>query len=339
MSKTALITGITGQDGGYLAQHLLNQGYVVWGAVRRSSQDSQWRLRELKILSDINFFDLDLMETSNIMSSVRKIEPDEIYNLAAQSFVAVSFKQPVYTSQVNAIGAAHLLESIREINPKIKFYQASTSEMFGNNGASIQNENTLFKPESPYAASKLFSHWLTVNYRKSHDLFACSGILFNHESPFRGLDFVTRKITAGFAQIKAKNIQFVDLGNVDARRDWGHAEDFTKGMQLMLNHSTSDDYVLATGEDHSVREFVSLAASVCGWVPEWVPQGGGEGCFDKKSGKQLVKIDSEQFRPVDVQALLGDSSKARQTLGWEPKWKFEELVVQMMEADLARISY
>jgi GDPmannose 4,6-dehydratase len=336
MPKVALITGIMGQDGAYLTRHLLNQGYIIWGARRRSSQDSQWRLEELGILGDVQLIDLDLLEMSNIIEAIRKTEPDEIYNLAAQSYVAVSFSQPVYTSQVNAISPTYLLESIRVINPKIKFYQASTSEMFGNNGAEIQNEESVFKPESPYAISKLFSHWMTVNYRKSHDLFSCSGILFNHESPFRGLDFVTRKITSGFSMIKANKLPFLELGNVDAMRDWGHAADYISGMHAMLQQPTPDDYVLATGKSHSVREFASLAASVCGWNPEWIVKEKGEVCLDRKTGKEIIRISPKFFRPVDIKVLKGDATKAREILGWQPKRDFNGLVIEMMEADLAR---
>ena len=268
MPKTALITGITGQDGAYLARHLLNQGYTVWGGARRSSQNSEWRLRELEVFGDIHFFDLDLMEISNIMRALRTIEPDEIYNLAAQSFVAVSYEQPIYTSHVNAIGVAHLLEAIRISHPDTKFYQASTSEMFGNSSEVFKNEKSDFEPTSPYAISKLYSHWMSVHHRNAYNMFVCSGILFNHESPLRGLEFVTRKITSGLAQVKAEKLPCVELGSLDARRDWGHAEDYTKGMHLMMQHSHSDNYVLATGKDYSVREFVTTAAEVCGWKPE-----------------------------------------------------------------------
>lgn len=336
MPKTALITGITGQDGAYLARHLLNQGYTVWGGGRRSSQDNQWRLRELEILGDIHLFDLDLMEISNIMQALRTIEPDEVYNLAAQSFVAVSFEQSIYTSHVNAIGVAYILEAIRLTNPSVKFYQASTSEMFGNNNDVFKSEHTPFQPESPYATSKLYSHWLSVNYRNAYDIFACSGILFNHESPLRGLEFVTRKITRGFAQIKANKLKHIELGNLNARRDWGHAEDYTKGMYLMLQHSDPDDYVLSTGEEHSVREFVTHAAIACGWKPKWVGEAVDEVCLDEATGKELVKINPNLFRPVDVNFLRGDASKAREVLGWKTQWNFEDLVVQMMEEDLRR---
>ena len=336
MPKTALITGITGQDGAYLARHLLNQGYVVWGAARRSSQDSMWRLRELKVFEDIRFIDFDLMEMSNIIMGIKSIEPDEVYNLAAQSFVATSFQQPIYTSHVNTIGVIHILEAIRTINPRIKFYQASTSEMFGNNGDTFQNELSVFQPASPYAVSKLYSHWMSVNYRTAHGIFACSGILFNHESPLRGLEFVTRKITRSFAQMKTNKAAYLELGNLDARRDWGHAEDYTKGMYLMMQHPHSDDYVLSTGNDHSVREFVTKAATVCGWMPKWMGDNMDEVCIDEITGRELVKINPELFRPVDVEFLRGDATKARNVLAWETQWSFEGLVVEMMEADLRR---
>lgn len=339
MVKTALITGITGQDGAYLARHLLDLGYTVWGAARRSSQDNQWRLRELGILGDIRFLDLDLMEISNIIQGIRKIEPDEVYNLAAQSFVAVSFEQPIYTSQVNAISVAYLLEAIRISHPDTKFYQASTSEMFGNSSEVFKNEKSDFEPASPYAISKLYSHWMSVNHRNAYNMFVCSGILFNHESPLRGLEFVTRKITSGLAQVKAEKLPCIELGSLDARRDWGHAEDYTKGMHLMMQHSHSDDYVLATGKDYSVREFVTMAAEVCGWKPEWTGKNAQEVCLDEATGRVLVRVNPTYFRPVDVEFLRGDPGKARKILGWQTNWTFESLVVDMMESDLRRVSF
>lgn len=303
----ALITGITGQDGAYLSQLLLEKGYQVIGTHRRSSELNLWRLKELGIEKQVELVPMELLEYENIRHVIDKVRPDEIYNLAAQSFVGASFEQPIYTAEVNGLGPVRILEAIRSVNPAIKFYQASTSEMFGNSHNRTQNEFTRFKPRSPYGASKLYAHNMVVNYREAHGLFACCGILFNHESPLRGMEFVTRKIThAAATGTKLR------LGNMDAIRDWGFAGDYVEGMWLMMQHHKPDDYVLATGIDCSVAEFWELA------------------------GKPCYETDPDLVRPSEVHRLIGDSRKARATLGWKPKTPLVELVQMMVEADRCR---
>ncbi|MGL4609134.1 MAG: GDP-mannose 4,6-dehydratase [Trueperaceae bacterium] len=321
MPKTALITGITGQDGVYLAELLLNKGYRVVGAERRASTRNRQRLDELKITEQIEFVDFDLADQGNITRGLEKIAPDEVYNLAAQSFVALSFEQPVMTGDVTGIGVARLLESIRTVNSKIRFYQASTSEMFGKVQAVPQTESTPFYPRSPYGVAKLYAHWLTVNYRESYNIFGCSGILFNHESPLRGVEFVTRKITLAVARIKHGLQKELRLGNLDAKRDWGYAKEYVEGMYLMLQQNTPDDYVLATGETHTVKEFVKAAFEAAGL--DW---------------QQYVVLDPAFERPAEVDLLLGDPSKAKRVLSWQPQTTFEELVTLMVEADLKRVA-
>jgi GDPmannose 4,6-dehydratase len=320
MAKTALITGITGQDGAYLAELLLNKGYTVIGAERRASTRNRMRLDELGITEQLTFADFDLADQGNMMRVLDKHQPDEVYNLAAQSFVALSFEQPLMTGDVTGLGVARLLEAIRSVNPKIRFYQASTSEMFGKVQAVPQTEETPFYPRSPYGVAKLYGHWLTVNYRESYDMYACSGILFNHESPLRGPEFVTRKITLAVARI-AKGVQKeLRLGNLDAKRDWGFAKEYVEGMYLMLQQDAPDDFVLATGETHTVEEFVEAAFGAAGL--EW---------------RDHVVIDPAFVRPAEVDLLLGSPAKAKAKLGWEPHTTFRELVALMVEADLARV--
>src|SRR5512143_17324 len=274
MARTALVTGITGQDGAYLSRLLLDKGYRVFGAYRRGASLNLWRLNELGISeADISFIPFELLEYANLRRAIAEVEPDEIYNLGAQSFVGISFEQPLFTTDVNALGVTRMLEAIREVNPAIKFYQASTSEMFGKVQAVPQNEKTPFYPRSPYAVAKLFAHWMTVNYRESHDLFACSGILFNHESPLRGIEFVTRKITCGLARIHEGLQDVVELGNLDAKRDWGFAGDYVEGMWHMLQQPEPDDYVLATGTTTNVRSFCDLAAAAAGFDLTWEGEG------------------------------------------------------------------
>jgi GDPmannose 4,6-dehydratase len=321
MSKTALITGITGQDGVYLAESLLNKGYRVIGAERRASTRNRQRLDELKITKDIEFADFDLADQGNMARVLEKTAPDEVYNLAAQSFVALSFEQPLMTGDVTGLGVARLLEAIRTVNPAIRFYQASTSEMFGKVQAVPQTESTPFYPRSPYGVAKLYGHWMTVNYRESYNLYACSGILFNHESPLRGVEFVTRKITLAVARIKHGLQKELRLGNLDAKRDWGYAKEYVEGMYLMLQQDTPDDFVLATGETHTVQEFVELAFEAAGL--DW---------------QKLVVLDPAFVRPAEVDLLLGDPTKAKRILGWQPKTTFKELVALMVEADLARVA-
>lgn len=318
--KTALVTGITGQDGAYLAELLLAQGYRVIGAERRASNRNRHRLDELGVTADVEFADFDLADQGNIVRVLQRYEPDEVYNLAAQSFVALSFEQPIMTGDVTAIGVTRLLESIRAVNPDIKFYQASTSEMFGKVQAVPQTEETPFYPRSPYGVAKLYGHWMTINYREAYDLYACSGILFNHESPLRGTEFVTRKITLAVARIKQGLQKELRLGNLDAKRDWGYAKEYVEGMYLMLQQAKPDDFVLATGETHTVEEFVKAA-------------------FDSVNlnWRDFVVIDPAFVRPAEVDLLLGDPSKAAQKLAWQPQTKFEDLVALMVEADLERV--
>lgn len=338
MKKKALITGIRGQDGAYLAELLLKKGYEVWGADRRSGDATNWRLKELGIEKDVKIVYMDLLELTNILRTIEKIKPDEVYNLAAQSFVGVSFEKPVLTAEIDAIGVLRILEAIRTVKPDTKFYQASTSEMFGKVQEIPQNERTPFYPRSPYGVAKLFGHWITVNYREAFNLFACSGILMNHESPLRGVEFVTRKITYSLARIKYGLQDKLVLGNLDAKRDWGYAKEYVEGMWLMLQQDEPDDYVLATGETHTVREFVEKASEIAGFDIEWEGEGVNTRGIDKKTGKVIIEVSPEFYRPAEVDILVGDYSKAKKKLGWEPKTKFEKLVEIMMEADLKRVS-
>ncbi len=337
MTKKALITGIRGQDGAYLAKLLLEKGYEVYGADRRSGDSGNWRLRELGIENDVKIVYMDLLELTNIIKTIEKVKPDEVYNLAAQSFVGVSFEQPILTSDVDAIGVLRLLEAVRLVKPEIKFYQASTSELFGKVQEIPQTEKTPFHPRSPYGVAKLFGHWITINYRESYNMFACAGILFNHESPLRGLEFVTRKITYGIARIKHGLQDKIILGNLDSKRDWGYAKEYVEGMWLMLQQEAPDDYVLATGETHSVREFVEYAFNAAGYDITWEGEGVDIRGIDKTTGRVMVEVSPEFYRPAEVDILIGDSRKAREKLGWMPNTKFEELVRIMVEADIRRV--
>ncbi len=336
MARRAIITGITGQDGAYLSKLLLEKGYEVFGAYRRSASLNLWRLNELGIQDEVKMIPLDLLELSNILRIVDKAQPDELYNLAAQSFVGLSFEQPIYTSDADGLGVARILEVIRIVNPKIRFYQASTSEMFGKVREVPQTENTPFYPRSPYGVSKLYAHWMTVNYRESYDIHASSGILFNHEGPMRGLEFVTRKITAALTQIKLGRQELLELGNLDAQRDWGFAGDYVDGMWRILQQDVGDDYVLATGRTHPVRHFVEHAAKAAGIDLAWQGEGQNSRGVDRKSGKTIVRVNPEFYRPAEVDLLVGSAEKARTKLGWEPKVQFEQLVQMMVEADMRR---
>jgi len=333
--KKALVTGITGQDGAYLSKFLLDKGYEVYGAFRRTADLHTDKLRFMGVVDRIQFVPLELLEFTNMYRAIERIQPDEIYNLGAQSFVALAFEEPIYTSEVTALGPLRLLEAIRAVDPKIRFYQASSSEMYGHVQAVPQNELTPFYPRSPYAVSKLFGHWVTVNYRESYGLFACSGILFNHESPLRGLEFVTRKITHAAARIKLGLQQGLTLGNLDSKRDWGYAPEYVEAMWLMLQQDRPDDYVIATGETHSVREFVEAAFDRLGMDIEWSGKGVGEKGVDGKTGRVVVAVSPEFFRPAEVHTLTGDYSKANGKLGWSPKTAFRELVGIMVDHDLA----
>lgn len=335
--KKAIITGITGQDGAYLSKLLLEKGYEVFGAFRRTSDMHFNNLKFLRIDNKIRFVPLELLEFTNIYRTIEQIQPDEIYNLGAQSFVAISFEIPIFTADVTGIGTLRILEAIRNINPKIKFYQASSSEMFGKVQDIPQNEKTRFYPRSPYAVAKLFAHWSTVNYRESYNMFACSGILFNHESPIRGLEFVTRKITCAVAKIKLGLQKELQLGSLDSKRDWGYAQEYVEAMWLMLQQSEPDDYVIATGETHTVREFAEAAFNSVGIELEWSGIGIDEVGIDKKNGKILVRVNPEFFRPAEVDLLIGDASKAKNKLKWSPKTTFNELVRIMVTNDLELI--
>lgn len=332
--KKALITGITGQDGAYLTKLLLEKGYEVYGAFRRSADLHVDKLNYLGVSARINLIPLELLEFTNIYRILEKVKPDEIYNLAGQSFVPLSFEQPIFTANVNGIGPLRILEAIRSVTPQTKFYQASSSEMFGLSQSESQNEKTPFHPRSPYAASKLFAHSITVNYRESYGIFACSGILFNHESPLRGLEFVTRKITYAAARIKLGLQKELKLGALDPKRDWGYAADYVESMWLMLQQNKSDDFVIATGENHSIREFVEAAFEKIGISIEWVGKGVKERGKDTKTGRSLVTIDPQFYRPAEVYSLKGNCSKAKRVLDWSPKITFTELVGMMVDHDL-----
>ena len=336
MSKRALITGVTGQDGAYLSQLLLAQGYEVYGSYRRSSSPSLWRLDALGVTKQIKPVTLDLLEFSNILKVIDKVRPHEVYNLASQSFVGVSFEQPLYTADVDALGVARLLEAVRTVDPGIRYYQASTSEMFGRARSSPQTETTAFYPRSPYGVAKLFAHWTTVNHRECYGMHASSGILFNHESPMRGLDFVTRKITAGLARIRQGQQDVLELGNIDAKRDWGFAGDYVHGMWLMVQQERADDYLLATGEVRSVRDFIDCAAQVAGFTLNWHGEGAGQHAIDRVSGKTVVRVNPDFYRPAEIDLLTGDPNKAEQQLGWKRQVSFPRLVEMMVEADLER---
>ena len=340
-NKIALITGITGQDGAYLAELLLSKGYEVHGIKRRSSSFNTSRLDNLyqdPHSKDVTFYLHygDMTDATNLIGLMQKINPDEVYNLAAQSHVQVSFETPEYTANADGIGALRLLEAIRLLNmtKTVKFYQASTSELYGNSGIIPQNENTSFSPRSPYAVAKLYAYWITVNYRLAYNIFACNGILFNHESPIRGETFVTRKITRAVAAIKLGLQEKLYMGNLDAKRDWGHAMDYVKGMWLMLQQKNPDDYVLATGESHTVRDFIEKAFSEIDETIIWNGKGEDEIGLSKNSNKILIEVDKRYFRPTEVNYLLGDPTKAKNILRWEATIKFPDLVKEMVEEDI-----
>lgn len=342
MSKVALITGIAGQDGTYLAAFLLDKGYIVHGIKRGSSNNSKYLpTNDYFSHQNICYHYSDLSDSTNLTNIIQEVQPDEVYNLAAQSSVNVSFERPEYTSNVNALGPLRLLEVIRilGLEKKTKFFQASTSELFGKVQEIPQNENTPFYPRSPYGVAKLYAHWITVNYREAYDIFACNGILFNHESPRRGETFVTRKITLAVADIKKGLQDKLYLGNLDAKRDWGFAGDYVEAMWLMLQQDEPDDYVIGTGETHSVREFTELAFKQVGINVEWEGDGVNEVGKDATTGKILIEIDPKYYRPAEVELLVSDSTKTKNKLGWEPKVQFEELVKMMVEEDIKRLEH
>ena len=321
MSKKALITGITGQDGSYLAKLLLDKGYEVFGLFARRTADTMWRLRFLGIDRQVKLIEGDLIDLSSLIRAMETSQADDVYNLGAQSFVATSWQQPLLTGQVTGLAVTCVLEAIRLVNPKARFYQASSSEMFGKIREPIQDENTIFHPRSPYGVAKLYGHWITVNYRESFGIHASSGILFNHESPLRGIEFVTRKVTDGVARIKQGKQKVLRLGNIDAQRDWGYAGDYVRAMHLMLQQDSPDDYVIATGRTTSVREMCRIAFEHVGL-----------------DAKKHVEIDPQLYRPAEVDVLLGNPAKAKAKLGWEASTSLEELVAMMVDADMARVA-
>ncbi len=337
--KTAVITGITGQDGAYLAELLLSKGYTVYGTYRRTASTNFWRIEELGIRnnSNLHLVEYDLTDLASSIRLMENAKPDEVYNLAAQSFVAVSFDQPIATAQITGLGPVNLLEAIRIVNPKIRFYQASTSEMFGEVQEVPQSEKTPLYPRSPYGVAKVYAHWMTINYRESYDIFGTSGILFNHESPLRGLEFVTRKITDGLARVKLGKQSHIELGNLDAKRDWGYAKDYVEGMWRMLQVDKPDAYVLATGRTERVRDFVEMTCKALDIDIAWKGTGIEEIGVDSKTGATIIKINPEFYRPAEVELLLGNPEKAKKELGWQASTTLEELCAMMVEADLRRV--
>ena len=329
--KTALITGITGQDGSYLAELLIEKGYMVHGIVRRSSLINTYRIDHIFDHPQMKLHYGDLTDAGNLIHVIQKCKPDEIYNLAAQSHVKVSFELPEYTGNVDGLGTLRILEAVRilEMEDKVRIYQASTSELYGLVQEVPQKETTPFYPRSPYGVAKLYAYWITKNYRESYGMYACTGILFNHESPRRGETFVTRKITRGLSKISCGLQDVLYLGNLNAKRDWGHAKDYAEAMWLMLQQDSPDDYVIATGQQYSVREFVEKSASYFGMDIEWQGEGLDEIGIDKNTGRVVIKVDDKYFRPAEVESLLGDATKAKEQLGWEPKISFDELVEDM----------
>ena len=338
-NKVALVTGITGQDSAYLAELLISKNYIVYGTYRRTSSVNFWRIESLGISQhpQLKLVEYDLTDLGNTISLINKIQPDEIYNLAAQSFVGVSFEQPTTTAQITGLGALNLLEAIRLVNKEIRFYQASTSEMFGKVQAVPQTEDTPFYPRSPYGVAKLYAHWMTVNYRESYNIFASSGILFNHESPLRGKEFVTRKITDAVARIKQNKLEVLELGNLDAQRDWGYAKEYVDGMWRMLQVDTPDNYVLATNRTVTVREFVRFAFGCVGITIEFRGTAENECGYDSQTGKKLVRINPNFYRPSEVELLIGNPVKAHTNLGWKPTTTMEELCAMMVAADMDRV--
>lgn len=338
MSKIALVTGATGQDGAYLSRYLVDLGYKVFGAYRRAASTNLWRLSELKLLDGANFslIELDITDPVSCINAIKVAKPSEIYNLAAQSFVGASFKEPLHTSYASGIAVLNLLEAIRLSDKSIKFYQAGTSEMFGKVQAIPQNESTPFYPRSPYGVAKLYGHFMSINYRESYDIFAACGILFNHESPLRGLEFVTRKITNSAAKIALGKLDCLELGNLEAKRDWGFAKDYVEGMHAMLQAPKADTFVLASGITTTVRDFVKMSFEALDIALVFEGEGVNEVARDKKTGKVVVKVNPEFFRPAEVDLLIGDASKAKEQLNWSAKTNLNELCAMMVKADLER---
>lgn len=338
INKTAIITGITGQDGAYLAELLLGKGYKIYGTYRRTSSVNFWRIEELGIANhpNLHLVEYDLTDLSSSIRLMENAQPNEVYNLAAQSFVGVSFDQPLATAEITGLGPLNILEAIRIVNPRIRFYQASTSEMFGKVQAIPQTEHTPFYPRSPYGIAKLYAHWMTVNYCESYDIFGCSGILFNHESPLRGREFVTRKITDSAAKIKLNKLDILELGNLDAKRDWGFAREYVEGMWRMLQANEPDTYVLATNQTVAVRDFVTMAFKAVDIELEFKGKAENEIGIDIKTGKTILRVNQKFYRPAEVDLLIGNPKKAKEKLGWESRTSIENLCVMMVEADLRR---
>lgn len=336
-SRTALIIGVNSQDGAYLAELLLSKGYNVYGGIRQFSPNGLWRLDELKIADQIKFVNLDLTEYVNIRNAIEKIKPDEVYNLAAQNYVGVSFEKPILTGEINGLAVARLLEAIREVNPKIKFFQASSAEMFGKVKTIPQTEKTPFYPRNPYGVAKLYGHWTTINHRESYDMFCCSGILFNHESPLRAEDYLTRKISVGFSKICRGEEKCISLGNLHSKRDWGYAKEYVEGMWLMLQQPKADDYILSTGVLHSIKEFVEIAAEYLGMDLVWEENSNRMLGKDRNKNQIIVETDPKFFRADETELLVGDYSKAKEKLGWEPKTSLKDLVGIMIESDLKKL--
>lgn len=336
--KKAIVTGISGQDGAYLAELLLGKGYEVYGTFRRTSSVNFWRIEELGIGGhpDLHLVEYDLTDLSSSIRLLQTSGATEVYNLAAQSFVGVSFEQPVTTAEITGVGAVNLLEAIRIVNPEIRFYQASTSEMFGKVQAIPQVESTPFYPRSPYGVAKLYAHWMTVNYRESYGIFGTSGILFNHESPLRGREFLTRKVSDGIAKIRLGKMDLLELGNLDAKRDWGYAKEYVEGMWRMLQADKPDTYVLATNRTETVRDFVTMAGKAAGFDLRWEGRDKDEVGIDRETGRTLVKVNPKFYRPAEVDLLIGNPEKARCELGWAPQTTLEQLCQMMVEADLRR---
>jgi len=336
--KIAIVTGVTGQDGAYLAELLLAKGYAVFGTYRRTSSVNFWRIDELGIQNhpNLHLVEYDLTDLSSSIRLLQKTEATEVYNLAAQSFVGVSFEQPITTAEITGIGPVNLLEAIRIVNPKIRFYQASTSEMFGKVQAIPQIESTPFYPRSPYGVAKLYAHWMTVNYRESYGIFGTSGILFNHESPLRGREFLTRKVSDSIAKVKLGKLDVLELGNMDAKRDWGFAKEYVEGMWRMLQADEPDTYVLATNRTVTVRNFVEMAGKAAGYDLQWEGKEENEIGIDRISGRTLVRVNPKFYRPAEVDLLIGDPEKAKRVLGWEPTTALEQLCQMMVEADIRR---
>lgn len=337
MSKRAFITGISGQDGAYLAKFLINKNYKVIGGERQTASGSLWRLKELGILNKVEIIPFELLEENNVNNVIKNGKFDEIYNLAAQSFVGNSYKSPIFTSNVNALGVTRLLEAIRHYSKKTRIYQASTSEMYGNVKSKKQNEKTNFEPVSPYAVSKLYAHWMINLYREAYNLFCCSGILFNHESPLRGKEFVTKKIITELANIKFKKQSYIKLGNIYSRRDWGYSYDYVQAMWKMLQLEKPEDFVISSGQTHTVKSFTNKAAKCFGYNLFWSGRGLNEKAFDKKTNKLIVKIDKHLFRPTDVKYLYGDSTKAKKILKWKPDTDINKLIDIMCKYEIEKL--